>query len=62
MEGLRTSRQTLYHNTLSLVQDSNPKPPEYEAGVLTTQPQCSVDGITLWVKALDVLFGEQWST
>jgi hypothetical protein len=42
LEGLRKTTEDLSKYIWSLGQDFNPGPPEYEAGELTAQPQCSV--------------------
>jgi hypothetical protein len=42
LEGLRKTTKTLNQYTQSPGRESNPKPPEYEIGVLTTRPRRSV--------------------
>jgi hypothetical protein len=42
MHGETEEKPETTQNTQSLGQDLNPKTPTYEAGVLTTQPLCSV--------------------
>jgi hypothetical protein len=42
LEGLRKDTETLSQYSRSPGRDLNPRPPEYEAGVLTTRPQRSV--------------------
>jgi hypothetical protein len=38
LKGLRKTTEDLNHNSWSLDKDVNQRPPEYEAGVLTTPP------------------------
>jgi hypothetical protein len=42
LEGLRKASNNLGQDSKSLVRDLNPRPPKYEAGVLTTRPGCLV--------------------
>jgi hypothetical protein len=42
LEGLRKNHEKLSQDSRSPGRDLNPEPPEYEAGVLTTQPRRSV--------------------
>jgi hypothetical protein len=42
LEGLRKTMKNLSQDSRSPGQDLNPGHPEYEAGVLTIQPRCSV--------------------
>jgi hypothetical protein len=43
--GLRKTTKGLSHNSRNPSQDFNPKPSEYGAGMLTTQPQCSATSL-----------------
>jgi hypothetical protein len=43
LEGLRETKKNLSQYSQSPDRDLNPAPPEYEAGVSTTRPRCSVD-------------------
>jgi hypothetical protein len=45
VEGLRKTVKSLSHHSLSLGQVLNSRPPEYEAGVLTTRPRRSAGGL-----------------
>jgi hypothetical protein len=40
--GTEENHEHLNLDSLSPCRDLNPGPPEYEAGLLTTQPRCSV--------------------
>jgi hypothetical protein len=42
LEGLRKTMKNLSQDNQSQTQYLNPRPPEYEAGVLTIRPQCSL--------------------
>jgi hypothetical protein len=43
LEGLKKTMKNLSQDSRSPGQDLNPRPPKYEAGVLTTQPRRSVN-------------------
>jgi hypothetical protein len=47
LEGLGKTTKNLNHESRSPGRHSNPGPPEYEAGVLTSQPRRSVAILTL---------------
>jgi hypothetical protein len=42
LEGLRKIMENLNQDSQSMGRDLNSGPPEHKAGMLTTQPQCSV--------------------
>jgi hypothetical protein len=59
LEGLRKITKNLSHDSRSPGRVFNPRPPEYEAGVLTTRPRRSVNSYlkcyTEYVKIILVL-------
>jgi hypothetical protein len=59
LEGLRKTTKNLSEDSLSSARNSNPEPPEYEAGVMITPPRRSVSDPILYDRQYDVMFEKQ---
>jgi hypothetical protein len=58
VEGLRKTTKNLSEDSLSPDRNLNQRPSEYETGVLTTRPQCSVyRSLTVYYVATMYLLG-----